>query len=59
MNSEAIKNLLEGIQSLSYRQWKMLKVNVDTAFNAKIKDAKVHFDEEVMNLICEDLINNG
>lgn len=32
--------------------------NVDIAFKAKIKEANVNFDEEVMDLIYEDLIKN-
>ena len=55
MKEEVIENLLDGITALNYRQWEMLKTSVDIAFKAKVKDTRVHFSEEVRNLIHEDL----
>lgn len=59
MNEEnLIRELLESISHLNHRQWEMLKINVDIAFNAKIKNETISFNEELKNIICEDLIMN-
>lgn len=59
LEEKEIKKLLEIITHLNHRQWEMIKTNVDIAFNAKIKNETVSFNEETKNLICEDLIENG
>lgn len=58
VDEKEIKKLLELISHLNHRQWEMIKTNVDIAFNAKIKNQMVSFDEGIKNLICEDLIKN-
>ena len=59
LEEKEIKKLLEIITHLNHMQWEMIKTNVDIAFNAKIKNETISFNEEVVNLICEDLIENG
>lgn len=58
MDKEKINELLDLISQLNYRQWEMLKTNMDVAFSAMFRNQSVDINEEVKNLICEDLIKN-
>lgn len=57
-DKQEIKQLFELLSHLNHRQWEMTKTIVDIAFEEKIKNEKVSF-ENVEELICEDLIKNG
>lgn len=58
-DKKEIEELLKLISHLKHRQWEIVKTVVDIAFNEKVKNETISFNEKSTKIICDDLIQNG